>query len=219
MTSRFSSLWFCFRLWSGCENLHNRLWRLFFSRSAGTSVLLYFESITNLFDPWEILTQDWELSWLRDQILISIAIQTAGCDFQYGSNSCVSLNPSFWLWWLIIFWKSVFTTGSRKELFFNVFSHEILSDFNNIHESCIHTKLTICLVVITFQFVLSIFAIEDLCDHDHHNLKARLSWSPLARMRNSIVLPQRVAPFYQKKFRILHTFLRLLRKDWADLQK
>ena len=27
-------------------------------RSAGTSVLLWFESITNLFDPWEILTQD-----------------------------------------------------------------------------------------------------------------------------------------------------------------
>ena len=35
-------------------------------------LLLWFESITNLFDPWEILTQNWELSSLRDQILISI---------------------------------------------------------------------------------------------------------------------------------------------------
>ena len=33
-------------------------------RSAGTSVLLKFELITNLFDPWEIMTQDWELSFL-----------------------------------------------------------------------------------------------------------------------------------------------------------
>ena len=41
-------------------------------RSAGTSVLLWFESITNSFDPWEILTQDWELPSLRDQILTSI---------------------------------------------------------------------------------------------------------------------------------------------------
>ena len=39
---------------------------------AGTSVLLWFESITNSFDPWEILTQDWELCFLRDQILTSI---------------------------------------------------------------------------------------------------------------------------------------------------
>ena len=53
----------------------------------------------------------------------------------------------------------------------------------------------------------------------HHNPKALLSWSRLARMRNSIVLPQRVAPFYRDRIRILHTFLRLLLKDWADLQK
>ena len=39
-------------------------------RSSGTSVLLLFESITNLFDPWEILIKYWVLSSLRDQILI-----------------------------------------------------------------------------------------------------------------------------------------------------
>ena len=28
--TRFSLLWFCFCLWSGCNNSHTRLWRLFF---------------------------------------------------------------------------------------------------------------------------------------------------------------------------------------------
>ena len=41
------------------------------SWSSGTSVSLLVESITNLFDPWEILTQEWVLSSVRDQFLIS----------------------------------------------------------------------------------------------------------------------------------------------------
>ena len=65
---------------------------------------------------------------------------------------------------------------------------------------------SICLVVTTFQFVSDIFAIEDLCEHDHHFPMARLSWSRLARMRNSTALPQRVSPFDREGFRILHTF-------------
>ena len=69
------------------------------------------------------------------------------------------------------------------------------------------------------QFVLHIFAIEDLGWLGHHNPKALLSWSRLSRMRNSIALRQRVAPFYHENYRILHTFLRLLRKDWAGLQR
>ena len=40
----------------------------------------------------------------------------------------------------------------------------------------------------------------------------------LARVRNT-ALPQRVSPVYQEKFHILHTFLRLLSRNWADLQK
>ena len=60
--------------------------------------------------------------------------------------------------------------------------------------------------MITFQFVLQIVAIEDLCEHGHHNPKALLSWSRLARMRNSIVLPQRVAPFYHEGL-IFFTYL------------
>ena len=35
-------------------------------RSSGTSVSLLFETVTNLFDPWEILTQEWVLSLPKD---------------------------------------------------------------------------------------------------------------------------------------------------------
>ena len=59
---------------------------------------------------------------------------------------------------------------------------------------------SICLVVIAFQLVLHISAIEDLCEHGQHNPKALLSWSRLARMRNSIALRQRVAPFNHEGF-------------------
>ena len=38
---------------------------------SGISVSLLFKFITNLFDPWEILTQEWILYLFKDQILIS----------------------------------------------------------------------------------------------------------------------------------------------------
>ena len=69
-------------------------------------------------------------------------MQATGRNFQYGSNFCVSLDPSSWLWWSIFPWKSVFTTSHCMKLFSIVFSHEILSNFNNTQESCIHAKFT-----------------------------------------------------------------------------
>ena len=62
----------------------------------------YSKSITNLFFPWDILIWKWVLSPFRD----------SNRDFQHGSNFRVSLNPSFWLWWLVTSWKSVFTSSS-----------------------------------------------------------------------------------------------------------
>ena len=41
------------------------------SWSSGISVSLLFKFIRNLFDPWEILTQEWVMSLFKDQILIS----------------------------------------------------------------------------------------------------------------------------------------------------
>ena len=76
-------------------------------------------------------------------------MQVTGYNFQYGPNLGFPLDPSFWLWCSFFSWKSVFTTGHWIcELweFCSIFRHEILSDFNNIQESCIYTKFA--------QFVL-----------------------------------------------------------------
>ena len=118
---------------------------------SGISVALLFKFITNLFDPWQILTQEWVLSLFKDIILIStpyLTVQITGCNFQHGPNFGVSLDPSFRLWGFFFSWKSVFTTGHCIKLweFCSVFRHEILSDFNNNQKSCIHTNVT--------QFVL-----------------------------------------------------------------
>ena len=69
---------------------------------------------------------------------------------------------------------------------------------------------SICLVVITFQLVLMcrIIIQKYVClDHTWHERWTRLSSHT-----------QRV-PFCRDKIQILHTFLRLLRKDSAELQK
>ena len=82
----------------------------------------------------------------------------------------------------------------------SVFRHEVLSNFNNIQKSCVHTKMcSICLVVTAFHFVLHIAAIEDLCWPVHHNPQVLLPWSHWARVRNLIALRQRVAPFLSWK--------------------
>ena len=62
--------------------------------------------------------------------------QTTDCNFQYGPNLGVRLDPSFWLWWLFISWKSAFTTGHCMNLWnvCSVFRHEVLSNFNNIQK-------------------------------------------------------------------------------------
>ena len=65
---------------------------------------------------------------------------------------------------------------------------QYLSSWNTVrfqqHSGIMHPYkiFSICLVVITFQFVLGIFVIENLCEDDHHYSKACLSWSRLARM-------------------------------------
>ena len=42
---------------------------------------------------------------------LHVTMQATGRDFQHGSNFCVSLDPSSWLWWSIFSWKNVFTTN------------------------------------------------------------------------------------------------------------
>ena len=69
----------------------------------------------------------------------------------------------------------------------------------------------------SIQYLLNLSCCDSFSIRSPHCCKRRslraessyqrdLSWSRLARMRNSIALSQRVAPFYREKFRILHTF-------------
>ena len=131
-------------------------------------------------------------------------MQITGCNFQHGPNFGVPLDPSFWLWCFFFSWKSVFTTGHCMKLLeiCSVFRPQVLSNFNNVQKSCIHTA-----------------AIEDLGWLSHHNPKALLSWSHWARVRNSIAPSQRVSPFSREVIHTLHISPRLLRKDWADSQR
>ena len=123
-------------------------------------------------------------------------MQATGRDFQHGSNFCVSLDPSCWLWCTFFSWKSVFTTSHCMKLCetSSVFRHELLSNFNNIQISCVHTKFAQFVLLWQVFNLFYVAAIEDLCWLGDHNSKVLLSWSHLARMRNSIFLPQLVSP-------------------------
>ena len=76
---------------------------------------------------------------------------------------------------------------------------------------------SIYLVVIASQFVLHIVVIENSDMLDHHSPKELLYWSHWAQL--TVPSPHQIAPICRERFRILHTLLPLLRKDWADLQK
>ena len=155
----------------------------------------------------------------RSNLNSIFTLQATGCNFRYGPNFGVP----FWsnLSVQIFLHLLAKCTRDRPLHLWSVKILQSLSSWNTVrfqqHSGILHPYkiCSICLVVITFHFVLRIFAIEDLCEHDHHDSKARLSWSRLARTRNSTLLPQRVSQ-YHERIHILHTFLRLLRKEWAD---
>ena len=93
-------------------------------------------------------------------------VQITGCNFYYGPNLCVPLDPSFWLWWLVFSWKSVFTTSHYMKQI--VRDLQCLSSWSLVqfqqHSEILHPYkiYSICLVVTAFQFVLHLAAIEDL---------------------------------------------------------
>ena len=99
-----------------------------------------------------------------------------------------------------------------------VYSRQCLSSLNTVRlqlwSGILHQYkiCSLCLVVITFQFVLYIFAIDFLLVQDHQS-RVCLSSSHLARTKGWIVLPQQVSLFHHGRSHILHKFLRLLRKD------
>ena len=85
----------------------------------------------------------------------------------------------------------------------------ILSDINNTQKSCSNTKFTHFIFVVTaFQFALHFVVIvnSELLSSSH--------WAQL-------IVPSlhQIALIYREGIHIIHTSPRLLRKDWADLQK
>ena len=111
-----------------------------------SSCSLLLKSVTNFFKPWEILTQEWELSLFTDSILNSTPYLpckklVVTCNTgkilvftliqPFGSDDFSSRGTT--AHWICELWE-----------FFSVFRHEILSDFNCGQESCIRTKFTCC---------------------------------------------------------------------------
>ena len=97
-TNECSRLWFCFCLWSGCNNLDTCLWYLLF-----LWICKNFCVVLNWID--HIFDRSIGYSDPRLRIILiyrpnsnfnpMFAVLKTGCDFQYKSNSHVSLNPSF----------------------------------------------------------------------------------------------------------------------------
>ena len=143
-------------------------------------------------------------------------MQITGCNFQYGSNFGVSLDPTFRLWYYFFSWKSVFMTSHCIKLceISSVMKHcRISTTFRNPASTQNLLNLSCC----------ESFSIRSpSCwnrNYDmlmHHSPKTLLSWSNWAR---SIALPQRVVPIDRIGFHTLHISPRLLRKDWTGLQR
>ena len=159
---------------------------------------------------------------LRDQILIStplFAIQATGRNFQHGSNFCVSLDPSFWLWWSVTSWKSVFTTSSL---------HRIVLHVSSVMKYCpISTTL---INPASMHIFLTLSVCERLLIRSSYRCNRRFLYAGSSFSKGTSVLislrtidcPITISgcPWsIVERIRILHTCLRLLRKDWADLQK
>ena len=191
------------------------------SSSSGISASSLIKYITNLFDPWESLTQEWFLfvqrpnlwyqlhmyranNWLqlltRAQCLVFPWIQPFGCD------AACSLGRVY----------------SRQATVLNC----VRSPMSFVMKDCpFSTTLRNpastqnLLVVTAFQFVLHIVAIEDLESLGHQDPTELLSWSDWARMKNLIVPSQRVSPFSQERIFLFTYVCDWSITDWTALQK
>ena len=144
-----------------------------------------------------------------------------GCNFQYGPNLRIPLDPSFWLWWLFLSWKSVFTT-----------CHCI-----NCENYAVSFVMKYCPISTTFRNHASVQHLLNLSCCDSFSVRSPyccsrrflLAKSSQSKKRfclehaqhewatwffSDIGLPRSVA----KGLVTFRTFMRLFRKDWAGLQ-
>ena len=176
-------------------NEHSSSW------SCGISVSLLFKFVTNLFKPWEILTHEWELSLFTDSILISTPCLPCRQQVVTSNTGPILVFPR-----IQPFGSDV--SSSLGKVYSRQATESVNCENSSVsfvmkycpiqqHSGILHPYkiCSLCLVVITFQFVLRIFAIEVLCEQGHENPRALLSWSRLARTMGWIVLPQQVDLF------------------------
>ena len=145
-------------------------------------------------------------------------IQATGRNFQHGSNFC--FRGSILLVMVIrlplegcIHDKPTSWNCVKSPVSFVLKCCPTSQDLEILHPYKIYS---IYVVVIASQFVLHLVATEKFGTLSHHSPKELLSWSHWAQL---IAPSQKVALFIRERIRILHTSPRLLRKDWADLQK
>ena len=149
---RFSSLWFCFGLWSACKILRIQFERIFFDLNLWNLLLIVVQIHHKVV--WSTRKSDPAVS------IVSVHktkfwSQLRTC---HASNSLqLPIRVQFWCsLWIHPFGcdasSSLGRVYSRQATVLNcvrfsgVFRHEVLSNFNNIQKSCLHTKFA--------QFVL-----------------------------------------------------------------
>ena len=210
-TGRFSSLWFRFGLWSACKITRIQFQRTIFELHFWGFLLIVVQIRDQLV--WAMRNSDPGVRILcsRTQFWTQLHICRASNKLQ------LPIRAQFWcslganLLLPMLLRLLARCTHDRPLNLWIVRILQCLSSWNTVrfqqHSEILHPYkiYSVCLVVITFQFILHIFATEILYVQDHHYSKALLSCSRLVRMRNSIVLSQRVSPFYRERILFLHT--------------
>ena len=170
---RILFLWLCFGLWSGCKmQLHSILTHIL------RTAFLRFPARCRLgpcrWTPWPTYSSHekfWPMSenclclqiqfWLLLHIYLANSWLWLPTRAQFGVHS----DPTFWFRWIFVYWQGVLTTG---HWICELRILQCLSSWNTVRLQqqlgILHPYkiCSLCLVVITFQFVLFFFAIEIL---------------------------------------------------------
>ena len=138
------------------------------SWTSGISCSMLFKFVTNLFKPGEILTQEWVLSLFTDEILISTPYLPCKQQVATSTTGTILVFP-----WIHPFGcdasSSLGRVYSRQATAWNCENSSVSFVLKYCpflqHSQIMHPYkiCSICLVVKTFQFVLHIAAVEDLC--------------------------------------------------------
>ena len=173
----------CFCLWSVCKIFHIQLWRLFFKLIFRNFCVVVVRIHHKFIWSMRNSNQEWVLSSLRDQNLIS--------------TPCLP-------------YKQLVVTSSTGPIFVFPWIHPFGCDDPSFPGRVYsrHDSFSI------LSLFVAIGNSEMLGRHYPKELLLWFHWGQLV-----VLSLYQVALIYRDGIHILHTCLRLLRKDWADLQK